>query len=185
MNTHYQPCYTRNKIFPSLWNPLHDSSPSRPIFLREGTSLPNFMFIIPLIWFTVLVKLFLLLILFSFSCFVSLYKLSQIYTFLCSLSFVPYIWSLRFNHVIFYNCHLLTFTDVQNSCIHHHLFVDATVDGQLICFLFLAKTNSAAMDFLIHVSRYTSSSRVNTKESICWVIDMLIFSLTRPWHLFF
>lgn len=68
---------------------------------RKATSFLIFMFIIFLLLFNMVLKLFLPLVIFRFSCFVSWYKVNQIYTFSYNLFLVLIFHSLGSNMLFF------------------------------------------------------------------------------------
>lgn len=140
------------------------------------------MFIIFLLLFIILLKwYFALNNLFLFFLFVNLYKLNQICIFLCNLFLMPYVLFLRFIYswAVIYSF-LLMYRIPFYTIIY--LWVLLLMDNWFISYFW---TNSAAMDILLCVSRYTSFSRVNAKESICYVIDILILTFMRSWQYVF
>lgn len=165
-------------IFSLLWNSLHDFFSSH--FLKKVNYFLNFMFIIFLLLFIILLKWYFTLNNLFFSYFVNLYKLNQIYIFLCNLFLMPYVLFLRFiyfelSFIHFYWC-------IEFLCISSFIYgcycwwtVDLSpIFGQIV----LPCTFCC-------VSRYTSFSRVNAKESISYVIDILILSFMRSWQYVF
>lgn len=178
-------------MFSLLWNTLHDFFSSH--FLKKVNYFLNFMFInflllfiILLNWYFTLDSLFLLFFFcfffyFCFSYFVNLYKLKQIYIFICNLFLMPYFLFLRFIYswAVIYSFLLMNRIP---SHIIIYLWVLLLMDNWFVSYFC---TNRAAMDILLCVSRYTSFSRVNAKQSICCVIDILILSFVRSWQYFF